>query len=71
MLFKFALVIGMLEKIVPVSKVFESDSLPIYEVSAQIAITVDFLEEVIQKSFLWTAICISLTSNLMMKTTYK
>lgn len=51
MLFKFASVIGMLEKIVPESKVFESDSLPIYEVSAQIAITVDFLEEVIQKFF--------------------
>ena len=34
MLFKFASVIGMLEKIVPESKVFESDSLPIYEVSA-------------------------------------
>lgn len=71
MLFKFASVTGMLEKIVPESKVFESDSLPVYEVSAQIAITVDFLEEVIQKFFLWTAICISLTSHLKMKTTHK
>ena len=47
MIFKFAVVQDILEKLVPASKVFEGEGLMIHEVAASIGVTTEALDEMI------------------------